>query len=904
MQDFIENLRKNLQETIEINGDFLRESVDDTNDLLVTVLLEGLGYSRRTNRNVAKLRNSSLHWSIYFEEGKKVFIKVVPYESELTGVTIEEFMSSGIQGEDGLIVTDGTKLALFTDDNTTEPFKTIDIFSDDEDTINTLTRISSAGNLIELLESGKAQDISDFIFALKDANINIIADNIVEQAMTKCKLTKDEVIEAFREKLFNSDISTAETDKDEADEGYNNAELMADLAQKDLEISQKDLEIESLSNEVKRLNTEISKRESDIQNLNTQVNSLESQLNELRPQEQDGQEAESDKAQLNDFIKQIEDLHIEMSKLNTQLSDKDNEIAELKKKIENPVDEKLLASRELIDTIIDDPNGPRSYVGVINGNLFQSETIEKFVGLAVQELYGIVGMDLLDYLFDGDIFRITDNVSRKDLMINNKIYDIEFKDYDSYEILSRLKSLFSKFPSVVFISKIIGGNGENSEIDQNTAEGMPIIIENDSDEEILTDTTGENLEGNIEENFDNHDEKIDVDIEDKSIDENDVNGDTDIPNIQDIETDNQSEFGDNTPNEEASIDLNKESSTNDTNTNKIFGFALCDIGNILWDESFKVKKIKYLSGTYQTFEIPDDVEEKQILSLMNGIVMLSDNISATISSISKFNFSTISKFVVDEIGADGGIQIPYTDKCLKCKELKYALSILEQLCNIGEVATDSVFIYVEADDTENKYSDNIVDTSTWENGTSSNIDYTAESEDTIHCIISGTILEQVYMQDESVYRALKNLVKQCVAVRTRKLKYTMEPEKYMEDIAGLFTELMASMDRPIDEVVEAIGKIPLSNKVIITRDARDIRSERVAIQLNGDNYYIGYLEPWELMIALIKIKAVDLDDKAISIRVVLNKEVLDFYSQSFYTTNPNTDAAIRSLVNYIATRVK
>ena len=558
-------------------------------------------------------------------------------------------------------------------------------------------------------------------------------------------------------------------------------------------------------------------------------------------------------------------------------------------------------------------------MGVVNGNLFQAATKERFAGLALQELYSIVRFDLMDYIFDGDTFKITDDTVRGDLMLNNKVYDIDLSGLSDEDIMTKLNHIFEKFPSVVFHSKIVGREISPDEYSEKTDE---------TSEDAISDFGGEeNSVAGAEDSSNETDSdtpklditELDVDklevaefnkdlVEDLDIQDFQGTEDEDTQYIVDDTTvfaDNNTAFVEDTDESGSVVELISKTVEEElTNTNKVYGFAISDLDQVMWDEGFHITKLLYISGDYQTYKIIGDNAKEQIISIFNAISMLSNNIPIAISEISKFNFSSVSKLVSnDSENDDSAIKIPYTNQYLKCLDVKYVVGLFQQVCTLSGVDSTSVFMYLEAEDDNNTYANNIVDISDWNLDESSKLDVTSDVEETVNCIISGTIQDQVFMND-ATYQAIKNLVKECIAIRTHLLKHQIMVDDIQNEAKYLFTEILANADIPIEQVVSMVGTLPISGKQLISTEARDIHGERTVLQLNGDNYYIAKLEPWELLIALIRLQTLSMDDKAISVRVILNKTTLDFYSQSFYTTDPNTDAAIRSLTSYILTRLK
>ena len=158
----------------------------------------------------------------------------------------------------------------------------------------------------------------------------------------------------------------------------------------------------------------------------------------------------------NEYRAKIEELTTENQLLKVELNKYKSELTDIKKKQDEAEDERVVLARQLLDAIEDNPEMERTYVGVVNSKLFQINEISKFVGSCLQELYSAVSFELMQLLFDGDIFVLKQTTEAGDLMLNARNYAIDFGDLSEEEILSRLATLFGKFDQVVFNYKVIG----------------------------------------------------------------------------------------------------------------------------------------------------------------------------------------------------------------------------------------------------------------------------------------------------------------------------------------------------------------------------------------------------------------------------------------------------------------
>ena len=89
----------------------------------------------------------------------------------------------------------------------------------------------------------------------------------------------------------------------------------------------------------------------------------------------------------------------------------------------------------LLAEVEDDIELPRSYVGVVNSNLFQEDSLNRFVGHSIEKLYEVEGFNIMPLIFDGDLFKIKQNGNRVDFLINTKEYEVNLEDETEDSVL-------------------------------------------------------------------------------------------------------------------------------------------------------------------------------------------------------------------------------------------------------------------------------------------------------------------------------------------------------------------------------------------------------------------------------------------------------------------------------------
>lgn len=180
-------------------------------------------------------------------------------------------------------------------------------------------------------------------------------------------------------------------------------------------------------------------------------------------------------AQAEQDNKELDRIKSELDNANTTIARLKDIINELNNKINNDKSNIQKQAYELINAIEDDPELPRSYVGVVNNKLFQEDSLRRFVGICIEKLYEklyeLESFNIMPLLFDGDVFKIKQNGEQADFLMNTKEYEINLEDETEETVLLKLKTLFNKFSNIAFECKTIGTYVEPSEDDDELIDG-------------------------------------------------------------------------------------------------------------------------------------------------------------------------------------------------------------------------------------------------------------------------------------------------------------------------------------------------------------------------------------------------------------------------------------------------
>ena len=914
-----------IKETIELNRDILMESEEDTNEMLVVDLLEAMGYDRRRSRNLIKIRGQEADWKLITNNGYLI-MRVVALGGDLLGERAENMKPADIIGADecvgekfiGLISTDGSRLVVNTQRFPNEPIIDIDIISNTEGSLEVLKRISSkedvkeyinsvedskdTGIIKELIENKNPELLNDNlvdtfgaekIFSIIDS---YYADRVTENTVAAGPITVEVPVEApipEGMELINSDeLARIKTHALEADQ----LKAEIDELKKDRE-TREDSEINSLKNLVASLNSKVAEKEAILSSyekrdiLNKQeLEQYKKDVTELRKLVDNSSVADA-----NSYIAQIEELSLKVSQLESVIEEKDREIEGLKSGEMLSEDTMLSQCKAIIDTIEDDPTEPKSYVGVVNGNLFQTKTIEKFVGNALQELYSIVTFELMPYLFDGDIFTITDKAIRNDMLISNRMYDILLDDMSDSDCINRLKTLFSKFPAVVFLTKTIGN--ENVVVEEDVEASAF-----DSDFTFNDEPVSEEVEGVV--SFDG-DEPIGeigeavTESTDELIDDFGVDFGEEVESVEVTETVDATEFIETEVQETVDAEVDELDDNFDTgyNVTGTVCFAVCDLGNVLWNDMIKIKEPKYIYYPEKTFVIGGFTLDEQFSSLVHALMCYTDNSFLSAKRLSETDLSNVSNL----INTDGiGIAIPFTKYFIDTAEFNKTLPVLTYICDTIGVSTENTYIYFSGSVLSEEYSSNVVDTSDFNFKSVDMAEFKEDIHTDQHCIIPGNVLVN-FKIDDTFYGVLRNLVTRCVAVKTN---YMQVPFKSHDDLEYAITEILVNYEGDLEELSDSLGNCPGEDFRIISRNAEDVSKNHFRIQLNGNDYYVSDVQPWQQVCVLLMMHRTAVGDNTISLRVILDKELFNRYVNELTESDPEKAFAIKSLIDYMSDRLK
>lgn len=787
-----------LKETIEITKNIMVDNVDATNDMLVDDILLELGYNRKRDINVKRLYNEELDWNI-INEGKEIFVKVIPYNEEV------ELDNETIDG-DIYIKTNGIKLGIAIKGGNKVVYVDLRHLSvADRELLN---HLSKEGFNYELLEE-----------------------------ITKHKLlTADEVKSILSEEENMREIYNIVITKAGADNTVENFETVKSVINSAWEVAVAQAEQD---------NKELDRIKSELDNANTTIVGLRSEIEQLKvKQEQErlneGVNIGSEKEM--QYRKQIEKLHTEKSEQQDEIARLKDIINELNNKINNDKSNIQKQAYELINAIEDDPELPRSYVGVVNNKLFQEDSLRRFVGICIEKLYELESFNIMPLLFDGDVFKIKQNGEQVDFLINTKGYEINLEDETEETVLLKLKALFNKFSNIAFECKTIGTYVEPSEDDDELIDGEY--------DEVGVDTS----------------ESFDDGLELKGLD-----------GEQAIEGDNSDE------------DYIKTSLV----------VKIAKLSEVVWNDNIKNIVLKGIAVGNKKYKI--DSEEsinKQLIQVIDVLLTNTPNFDDSIKTLMQKDFKGVS-IAIKESG-QSLIGIPFSRVGIDdIESISMIVPIINEIISSLNVNVTTVELFMEADIPSdsplNKYAVDFGEIT----------EYTNEHECTMtgntkSMVISGNITDMTLL-NSSVTEMYNRVLARCLAVKTN---YLQERLDTVDGRITTFETIFDGFRGDKLRLANALGTIIGTDIKIMSTDESEVSADHYEIQLSGKTVYVSEISAFELTFTLIRLHSYINKNKSIGIQVEIDLGAYDFYKDKLVTTNTRQALSVYTIINYIKTRLR
>ena len=102
--------------------------------------------------------------------------------------------------------------------------------------------------------------------------------------------------------------------------------------------------------------------------------------------------------------------------------------------------------------------------------------------------------------------------------------------------------------------------------------------------------------------------------------------------------------------------------------------------------------------------------------------------------------------------------------------------------------------------------------------------------------------------------------------------------------------------------IEAVGAVLGESYQVISTTETKVGEEHYSIEVGGTTYFVSIMAEWQFIYAILKIYTVLYKNKKVGIKCKVNKSALSYYRTQFETNEPALSIAVRSIVDYIASK--
>ena len=874
--DKVAEMLNDLKESINLNIEDIQSDIETADELVTTDLLFMLNYNRRKDRTIKKLKhNDDRIWKIGIPEGNKkdsIIVKTISYNQP---VNIEDCKELGESENCFLILFDIQRLHIIS---TTydRVIKTIEL----DEIVDYYDKLSDRLALVEfILEAENEAKLNDEKEILKFINSNPEAEFVSTEFCDTNNLKIEDVHRALKRLIDNSfeeAIVKAEefSSKDEISKlRTENTKLQNTLEEMSDKLRQLEIDNEAISRNADELSEELAK----LKLSSTVTNKVEQETQETQESQEydpfdDIETLESDKFKTVDLLddssnttetnttKTVEVVEeteaaeevetddmfegssntTEANTTETAETTKTTETVETGKSYIEEMYDKCL---NVIDDIED--SGTNTYIGVVNGTLFQTDNIEDFTATAIGELFAICGSRAMPKIYDGDIFSISPSESGKCIINSNK-YTVNIEGLDDQTVLGKLEELFGYFSdAVVFMHKEY------------------------TNKFISVDTINDKYDGkSLSEVLNDKDDLSDIDISENEY--------------------NPFDLGD------SNLKLTKMSLLE----------ILDSIDRIPNGIDYSmIKAIGYKGKIFVVDSNNNSIFDNTLYKICCAIIGYSSQkyemIATTLSKIEFTKISRAIEYINEETKyvGDGILRfaIPGTKYALRELDIRFFSPIINTLCELVEVNSKELEIYLKLECTDN----DLIKAGIGTNKVSLNCELdknyiyrSTDSDEIGRAAFSGNVMTLSF-NDRLSSDIANNVILECKAIKSNgSVSCKINDE---DDMAYVLTEILAASNSPIDNIINIVD----SSIDIITNE---YDANKIEIKLSGETYYLNHVTQSQYMMATMLIYGMALGNLSVGILTEVNLDALRYYSD-FTTNDPVKYIEAKAMAEYTLSRV-
>lgn len=565
-------------------------------------------------------------------------------------------------------------------------------------------------------------------------------------------------------------------------------------------------------------------------------------------------QADSFAIEVEKYRSQINELHVKIQALEVEINQKNIKIEELEDKLVRKGSKKQVEAMDLLDSIEDDPQQERTYVAVIDDNLFQERNIKRFIGICIEELYKTAAVSLMPILYDSNNFHVREvsNGENCDFTLGVKRYALDISDDTEDSLMQKAVSMYKAYPDRIFYCKKIG------------------TVKVQFDDMYHSDKSA------------NSDDAMSLES-DHTADEN--NG---------VETRESVENSDN--------DSNVDS------TGMVDGYAYFGIRgteqllNYQYAQCISIAAI-YTATNNRYYTVDDQSLASQIISQVQALIAAcqSNMIEAGLK-----NYKAL--------GTLDGLLEPMTMSNKGLPKMPMTKTVISNVNNMEDVNKVLVAVadafgydeqlvqimykikYVEGDENiqgclgsiEDIIEDNV-------------IDYPGDSVGNFFekridgGITDNTILSRNSLEIQSkIFRGLTKVINEDIN------NEIVQDDQFADVVQQMFRYGLANR-RKIDP--RMFGQVVGTDRMAVSTNKADVLDKYVTVRAGNQVYYVSRPEPVLLIYELIRMQTALYGNKQITFCVNISEDAFKFYRDEFRTNQPQLDMLVKTIVNYVETRM-
>lgn len=568
-------------------------------------------------------------------------------------------------------------------------------------------------------------------------------------------------------------------------------------------------------------------------------------------------QADSFAIEVEKYRSQINELHVKIQALEVEINQKNIKIEELEDKLVRKGSKKQVEAMDLLDSIEDDPQQERTYVAVIDDNLFQERNIKRFIGICIEELYKTAAVSLMPILYDSNNFHVREvrNGENCDFTLGVKRYALDISDDTEDSLMQKAVSMYKAYPDRIFYCKKIGtvkvqfDDMYHSDKSANSDDAMSLESDHTADENSNGVETSEN------ENVENSDNGNNVDST-GMVDGYayfGIRGTEQLLNYQYAQCISIAAIYTATNNRYYTVDDQSLASQIISQVQALI--AACQ-SNMIEAGLKNYKALGNLDGLLE----PMTMSNKGLPKMP-----MTKTVISNVNSMEDVNKVLVA--VADAFGYDEQlVQIMYKIKYVEGDE-----NIQGCLGSIDDIIEDNVIDY-PGDSVGNFFEKRI------DGG-----------------ITDNTILSRNSLEIQSkIFRGLTKVINEDIN------NEIVQDDQFADVVQQMFRHGLANR-RKIDP--RMFGQVVGTDRMAVSTNKADVLDKYVTVRAGNQVYYVSRPEPVLLIYELIRMQTALYGNKQITFCVNISEDAFKFYRDEFRTNQPQLDMLVKTIVNYVETRM-